>query len=90
MDQIITSLEVIFNALQDNDHVNMDVINSNFRAISELISTIDFKEARSARLSSAFQLLDDIEVRFKLMFLTNQHVSSTRGLLLKIKQLNLV
>jgi hypothetical protein len=89
MDQIMSLLEIIFNSLQDDDHVNMNVINSNFRTIAELIVKTNFDKIQSARISSAFQLLDDIDVRFRLMSLTHQNVSITRGLLLKIKQLHL-
>jgi hypothetical protein len=90
MDQIMSSLEIIFNCLQDDDHVNMNLINLNFRSIAELIVKINFDKIQSARISSAFQLLDDIDVRFRLMSITHQNVAITRGLLLKIKQLHLV
>ena len=89
MDQIMALLEVIFNTLQEDDRVNMNVINSNFRTIAELITKTNFDKIQSARISSAFQLLDDIDVRFRLMSLTHHQVSTTRGLLLKIKQLHL-
>ncbi|HEY8936405.1 MAG TPA: hypothetical protein VIM65_14335 [Cyclobacteriaceae bacterium] len=89
MNEIMASLEIIFKTLQEDDHVDMSVINSNFLLITELIAKTNFDKIQAVRISSAFQLLDDIDLRFRRMSLTHRQVSVTRGLLLKTVQLHL-